>query len=188
MAGRSRSLGWLVDGVRSVVTRLVPDPDAALLSPPLTFTDDRGRTVLLRPYDLADFEALVEMYDDFDPTQRAQGTPPLREADVRTWLEKVLAGPSVVACVDDRLVGHVVFVPDGTDRHELAVFVHQDYQHAGIGTHLVRAGLGHAKREGVTYVWLSVEVWKRGAQKLYSNVGFSTVNPMGSTHRMSRYL
>lgn len=156
--------------------------------PPITFTDDAGRRIRVRAYEAEDFEALVGMYADFDPAQRAQGTPPVGEDAVRAWLEDILDGVHVVAVHGDRVVGHVAFVPDGTDRHELAIFVHQDYQRAGIGTALMAAGLGEAKRRGVTYVWLSVESWKRGAQTLYRRAGFSVVNPMGMAHRMSRYL
>lgn len=159
-----------------------------LPSPPLSFTDAEGREIDVCELDEADVEGLVEMYDGFDPDQRAQGTPPLGEEAIRSWLDRLRTGENVIAVHDDRIVGHVSFVPDGTDRHELAIFVHQDYQRAGIGTHLIRVGLGHARDRGVTYVWLSVEAWKRGAQRLYSRAGFSTVNPMGAAHRMSRYL
>lgn len=64
------------------------------------------------------------MYDDFDPTQRAQGTPPLGADVIRDWLADITAGVNVVALLEDRVVGHVMVVPDGTDRHELAIFVH----------------------------------------------------------------
>lgn len=48
------------------------------------------------------------------------------------------------------------------------------------------AGLGHANEAGVGYVWLSVEKTKRYQQRFYSRAGFSAVNPMGMTYRMSR--
>lgn len=50
------------------------------------------------------------------------------------------------------------------------------------------AGLGHAQAEGVTYVWLSVEAWKRDIQRFYGRAGFSVINAMGPAHRMSRTL
>ncbi len=50
------------------------------------------------------------------------------------------------------------------------------------------AGMGYAEREGVGYVWLSVEAWKRDIQCFYSRAGFSVVNPMGAAHRMSKTL
>ncbi|MBP1987143.1 GNAT family N-acetyltransferase [Halolamina salifodinae] len=157
-------------------------------NPPMAFVDAREREVQIRPYRAADFEALVEMYDTFDPEQRAQGTPPIGADAIRNWLPDLLAEVNVVARHRDRVVGHVSFVPDGTGRHELAVFVHQEYQRAGIGGRLMAAGLGHAQEEGVQYVWLSVEAWKRDIQRFYGRAGFSVINAMGPSHRMSRTL
>jgi ribosomal protein S18 acetylase RimI-like enzyme len=165
---------------------------------PNTETDAEGRTITYRPYERADFEPLVAMYDGFDPADRAQGTPPAGEAAVRSWLEDVLDGVNVVAVheggtprsghTDGRLVGHAMFVPDGTDRHEFAIFVDQPYQGAGVGTALARSGLGHAREQGIDYVWLSVSADEYGLQSWYNDLGFSTVNPMGMAHRMSRRL
>ncbi len=177
----------LVPAARRLAARLRPRRIAPT-EPPLTFADGRDREIHLRPYRETDLEPLVAMYDGFDPAQRAQGTPPIGADAIRRWLADVLAGANVVALHGERVVGHVSFVPDGTGRHELAIFVHQDYQRAGIGTALLAAGMGQASAEGVTYVWLSVEAWKRDAQRLYRRAGFSTVNPMGFAHRMSRYL
>ena len=176
------ALASLRETLSKTDTRISPEP------PPASFTDREGRELLARPYREADFERLVAMYDDFDSAQRAQGTPPVGTDAIRGWLGDVLDGVNAVAVHDDRVVGHVAFVPDGTDRHELAIFVHQDYQRAGIGTRLLGVGMGHAADEGVEYVWLTVEPWKRGAQRLYRRAGFTVVNPMGATHRMSRYL
>lgn len=157
-------------------------------APPMTFEDGAGRSIDIRSYRECDREALVKMYVDFDPAQRAQGTPPIGEAAVRDWLDHVLQGPSAVALHDGQAVGHVTFVPDGVGRHELAIFVHQDYQSAGIGGRLIRAGLRHARAEGVEQVWLTVEPGKRRALKLYSDVGFDASNPFGMVTRMSRLL
>jgi ribosomal protein S18 acetylase RimI-like enzyme len=180
-------LATLVRWLAGVLPSLGPK-SSDFPAPPLSFTDSDGREIAVREAGETDREGLVEMYDDFDPAQRAQGTPPLGEDAIRAWLDRLDEGENVVAVHNGRVVGHVSFVPDGTGRHELAIFVHQDYQRAGIGTRLVRAGLGHARDRGIDYVWLTVEAWKRGAQKLYSDAGFSTVNPMGAAHRMSRYL
>jgi ribosomal protein S18 acetylase RimI-like enzyme len=177
----------LLDRIRTLATSLRPRRITPA-APPFIITDDDGREVHFRPYRETDFDSLVPMYDDFDPTQRAQGVPPLDTEDIRGWLASVLGGPNVVATVDDKIVGHVGFVPDGTDRHELLIFVHQEYQQAGIGSTLMAAGLGHAKQAGVGYVWLSVEKTKRYQQRFYGRAGFSAVNPTGMTYRMSRSL
>lgn len=181
-AGAIRTIRERLRGIGSEETR--PPP-------PRSFVDAEGREIELRAYggDERAFEALMAMYADFDPAQRAQGTPPIGEDAVREWLEgTMLEGPSVVAWHGDRAVGHVAFVPDGEGRHEFAIFVHQDHQRAGVGTELALSGFAHARERSVEHVWLTVEPWKRGIQKFYSDLGFETVNPFGPVHRMSRYL
>ena len=173
--------------VRTVYDRLRPDRIEPQ-PPPRSVADDRGREIRLRRFESDDFAALSAMYERLDPASRAQGVPPETPEAVRGWLSGILEGPNVLACHGDRIVGHVSLVPDGTDRHELAIFVGDDYQRAGIGTALLGAGLGQAERVGIEYVWLSVEKSDRGLHRFYSRAGFSVVNPMGMTHRMSRYL
>ena len=101
--------------------RVYPDESAGPFeAPPLSFVDGEDRDIEIRPYpDDADgesgedeFEALVEMYTAFDPADRAQGIPPGRESDVRSWLETILGddGYNVVAWDGDT----VAELPDGT--------------------------------------------------------------------------
>lgn len=155
-------------------------------TPPVSLTDSLGRAIEIRPYSDSDSEALVSMYETFDKTQRAQGVPPLESAAIEQWLHDILGGVNVVAVHGDRIVGHVSFVEDGTGRHELAIFVHQEYQQAGIGSQLMAAGLGHARQHGVGYMWLTVEKTKRYQQRFYNRAGFSAVNNLGFEIRMSR--
>lgn len=182
----------IIGAVRDLYANLVrPSPTPGPTprpTPPRTITDDAGREIRLCAFEPGAFDALVDMYIDFDPADRAQGTPPRGEDAIRDWLDDVLDGCSVLARHEDSIVGHVVFVPDGTDRHELAIFVHYDYQRAGIGTALLRTGLGYAATQGVTKVWLTVEARKRRLEKLYCDVGFTLDNPLGPTHRLSQYL
>lgn len=177
-----------LEAVRSVISRFSPSNRAEFLVPPLSFTDAENREIQLLPYTNGLFESLVTLYATFDPSARVQGTPPLGEPAIREWLTTVLDGVSVVALYGNRLIGHVMFVPNGVGRHELAIFVHQEYQRAGIGSKLLRTGLGHAKKRGLSKVWLTVESWNGGAQKLYTSVAFVTDNPLGTTYRMSQYL
>ncbi|TKX80239.1 GNAT family N-acetyltransferase [Halorubrum sp. SD626R] len=158
--------------------RRYPDAVAdAFPIPPTEFTDREGRTVEIRPYDggNAAYESLVGMYDDFDPSDRAQGIPPGGEKRIREWLDAILGGDcyNVIAWCGDEVAGHATLVPDG-DAYELAIFVHQEYQRAGIGTHLIRGLLGHGQAEGVEKVWLTVERWNRAAVSLYKKIGFET--------------
>jgi len=137
-------------------------------------TDSKGRTILLCCPD--EYERLVEMYLAFDPADRAQGIPPVEESTIREWLDRI-TGPdtlNLVARHGDRTVGHVVFV--GDTEYELAIFVLQAYQNAGIGTALLRTALGAAAATGIERVWLSVERWNNAAIALYRRVGFEAAD------------
>ena len=144
--------------------------------PPVEFTDRDDRPVEIRVFGEEDLQPLVEMYEDFDPADRAQGIPPIGEDRIRNWLEHLLGEGSknVIATAEGDVVGHATLVEDDSEAYELAIFVHQDYQGAGIGTHLLETLLGHGKSEGVEKVWLTVERWNRPAVKLYEKVGFET--------------
>jgi ribosomal protein S18 acetylase RimI-like enzyme len=161
------------------VGRVYPDDVAGEFPrPPRTFEDREERNIEVRAYDSSDaaFEALVEMYVDFDPADRAQGVPPVGEDQVRNWLDTVLSGDgyNVVARHGDEVAGHATLVPEDDAVYELAIFVHQDYQGAGIGTELIEALLGHGQAHDVEIAWLTVERWNRPAVALYEKVGFET--------------
>lgn len=176
----------LLRGIERTLTSLRPRRLPSV-SPPVTFTDEAGRDIDIRAYRETDHEALVAMYDEFDSSHRAQGIPPLGESAVRSWLERIRDGPDALALHGERVVGHVSFVPDDAG-HEVAIFVHQDYQNAGIGSHLLAAGLEQARQEDVSRVRLNVERRNRRAKRLYRRAGFSTVDPQGTVQRMSRLL
>lgn len=153
--------------------------------PPLSFTDAAGRAISVCVHGNgpvedrdAEFEALVSMYATFDPADRAQGIPPSGEDRVRRWLETLFDDVSVnvIAWHDDRAVGHATLVADNEGGYELAIFVHQEYQHAGIGSRLLRGLLGEAVRRDIDRVWLTVEHWNDVAIRLYHDVGFETTD------------
>ncbi|MFC6823858.1 GNAT family N-acetyltransferase [Halopelagius fulvigenes] len=155
------------------------EPAGPFEAPPRSFEDREGREIELRAYDgsEAEFEALVSMYLEFDPADRAQGIPPGQESRVRDWLENILDEEclNVVAWDGETAAGHATLVPDG-DAYELAIFVLQGYQEAGIGTKLMRVLLGHGYESGVEKVWLTVERWNRAAVSLYKKIGFETTD------------
>jgi GNAT superfamily N-acetyltransferase len=156
--------------------RIYPDEIAGPFEgPPVTFEDREGRGITISQFEAGDREALVEMYLAFDPADRAQGIPPSEERRIEEWLDHILADDclNVVAWNGDEAAGHATLVPDG-ESYELAIFVLQDYQRAGIGTRLLKTLLGLGGREGVEKVWLTVERWNRAAVALYKKVGFET--------------
>jgi ribosomal protein S18 acetylase RimI-like enzyme len=150
--------------------------DTSLPTPPHEFTDGDGRAISVHRLEPEEYEQLVSMYDAFDPEDRAQGIPPVGENTIREWLDAVTEPDcfNVAGWYEDAAVGHAMLVPDRTGGYELAIFVLQEYQGAGIGTELVRTLLGLARTEDVEHVWLTVERWNRPAINLYEKIGFET--------------
>lgn len=153
--------------------------------PPETMTDREGREIDIResgdgPVDDPDEEraALVEMYAAFDAADRAQGIPPTGQERIERWLDTLLGEKSVnvVAWHGDAVCGHATLVPDDEGASELAIFVLQAYQRAGIGSRLIRCLLGAGAAAGVDRVWLTVEHWNTPAIELYRDVGFETTD------------
>jgi ribosomal protein S18 acetylase RimI-like enzyme len=151
--------------------------------PPITFTDRENREIEVRAYDGSEQEhdALAAMYESFDPADRAQGIPPGHSAEIRKWLSTILDADcyNVLAWHGDDVAGHATLVPahdDDTDEYELAIFVLQTYQEAGIGTRLIEALLGYGQADHVEAVWLTVERWNHAAVSLYEKIGFETTD------------
>jgi len=161
---------------------IFPDESAGEFpEPPATFTDGEGRDISVRVADADVLEELVEMYVEFDPEDRAQGIPPVREDGIREWLDTLLDSDclNVVARHGDSAVGHATLVPDRGEAYELAIFVLHTHQGAGIGTVLLKQLLGHAQASGIELVWLTVERWNKPAITLYKKVGFETASTEG---------
>jgi len=144
------------------------------------FVDREGVPWSVVPADDSDIDALVGMYDDFDPGQRAQGLPPRNRGRIEKWLRDVFEeGCHFVARSPDRIVGHAFYAPTADPEPEFAVFVHQSVQNRGIGTELGRhvvATSGAADREALTLV---VDRHNRAARAVYERLGFETVAELG---------
>ena len=141
-------------------------------TPPFEFETKEGKKVEVREYD-GEREVLKRMYEEFDPADRAQGIPPVRDDALERWLDTVLDGINTVAWCEDEAVGHVTLVKDeNLDAHELAIFVLQSYQGEGVGSRLICGSLALAYEHGVRDVWLTVERWNHAATRLYKKVGF----------------
>ncbi|WP_132060713.1 GNAT family N-acetyltransferase [Halorussus amylolyticus] len=172
-----------------------------LPTPPRTITDGENREIRLRVADDStvafggrdggddgdDRAALAAMYDDFETADRAQGIPPADPDRRSRWLDRIRDGVEVLACHDDRVVGHGVLLAGGPG-HELALFVHPEYRGAGVGTHLLETLLGHGASVGVERVWLSVQRTNRPAVRLYRNAGFELAASAAGEMEMRRRL
>lgn len=151
------------------------------------FVDREGVAWTVRPATSEDREALVAMYDDFAPSQSAQGLPPRKRCRIEGWIDDVLAaGCNFVAAGEDGIVGHALYTPTEDAVPEFAVFVHQDYQDRGIGTEVskhVVATAAAANREGLTLI---VDPDNRTARRLYDTLGFEITEQLSFEERGRR--
>lgn len=154
------------------------EPVGGFPRPPRSVVDDEGREILFRLLSPDETDGLVELYLGFAPADRAQGIPPASEAGIRSWLDRITGTGrlNLVARCDDVPVGHATLVPDEQQSVELAIFVCQSHQDAGVGTALLRTTLGAAQSAGVDRIWLTVERWNSPAIAVYRRVGFKTVS------------
>jgi len=79
---------------------------------------------------------------------------------------------SVVAEVNGRVVGYVLFwlLPDEIDIHNIAV--HREFRRRGLGRLLLNQVVSRARRRQSLRVTLEVRISNIGARKLYEATGF----------------
>jgi RimJ/RimL family protein N-acetyltransferase len=139
---------------------------------PAERVDREGRPFTVRRLRGEDRAALESMYASFEPKRGAQGLPP-QEKGIARWLDRVLAdGQHLGVFVDGQLLGHLMLLPTGEKRAELANFLHQTIRNRGIGTSINRMALDVARAEGYGSVWLCVEPFNRAAVRSYEKAGF----------------
>jgi len=154
-------------------------------------TDKRGSPFEVRAYTPGDFPHLAEMYDLFKPKVKFQGVPPLEKKACRKWIKGLIeAGENFLAWRGDRVVGHVVVLPDlDKGDAEYLIFVDQYNRGLGVGSELTRAAIKKAEGLGLKTVWLTVDAYNFRATKLYKKCGFSFCKAYESpSERMMEYV
>lgn len=136
--------------------------------------DKSGRRLDLSYGTWADLQAIVDMYERFNPKAITQGLPPIDEVARLTWIEKLLrSGENFLAWQEGEIIGHASLVADEHGENgEYVIFVNQTYRNAGLGTELTLMMVEKAQQLGLKSIWLTVEALNFRAIKLYKKVGF----------------
>jgi len=129
-------------------------------------------TIAIRREQAGDADAVRQV------NERAFGTP--AEANLVDALRGTDGSLSLVAIVDDRLVGHIMFTPvtvDDAAGPRVAALaplsVVPERQRTGIGTHLVRAGLAACRDAGYAAIVVV------GHPEYYPRFGFTPAHAVG---------
>jgi RimJ/RimL family protein N-acetyltransferase len=119
------------------------------------------------------FQALVRMYEDFEPKRGAQGLPPVGRDRLISWLRPLCDNNlNLLALSQHRVIGHTMLCPIGKGGAEFAIFIHQDFRNQGIGSEFTRITLQYGKTRGLRHIWLTVEVNNFSAIRVYKKMGF----------------
>ena len=138
------------------------------------FDGKDGTVFLARPYEPADRDALVSMYADLDQYSRVMGLPPLTEAKLETWLDRLLSnGWNLLALDGSRVIGHVAVVPADSSAPEFLIFIHQEYQNNAVGTELLKQLVAYAGDRDHSELTLAVSKGNKRAITVYENIGFN---------------
>lgn len=180
MSGKNQGLGMPLV-VYAMYRGRFPPPggDIEEKHPPFSITDRQGRTITIRVYGEGpvddEYAAIIDMYHTFDQRHRSLGIPPTTKSRIERWQSQMLADYCVLAWHKNRVAGQAVLVADSDRGYEFAIFLHQDYHGAGIGTELTIGMLSYGKSVGVTEVHLLVEGRNQPAVNLYRDVGFAII-------------
>lgn len=119
---------------------------------------------------LADSEALVAMYQSFEPRGAALNLPPQKLP--QRWLERPAACASFIAALEGRTVGHAVLLAIG-DTGEVGVFIHQDFRGRGLGKRLLTEIISAARHMGLRRVWGVTKLDNVPMRRLAFSQGFT---------------
>jgi len=148
-----------------------PDPHA---KKDATLKD--GRQIVLSLYRPEDKEALVSMYTSISSEAVKWGLPPYDRARIERWTSDLTNNMVLLARSEERVVGHLQMFRFPFERRkgvaELFIYIHQEFQNAGLGTVMMRKAIDLAKERGFHRLGLTVVADNKRAIKLYEKVGF----------------
>jgi GNAT superfamily N-acetyltransferase len=149
-----------------------------------------ARTILVREARMADYDAMVALFDELDEFHRQARPDFFRRFDgparTREQIAHWLAGPgSTVLVAEDEceVVGLAVLLTRPPSAFVGAVprrvieldnlVVRADRRGRSIGHRLLRAMMRWARGQGVTHVEVAVHAFNRDARRFYESFGFT---------------
>lgn len=135
-----------------------------------------GQTILIRRLLLKDRISLLKMYSSLSTEAIRWGMPPYDEAVIDRWLSNFRNLIGLVAINKDEIVGHAQIYRFPHKRRkgvgDLLIYIHQDFQHAGLGTQMLTRLVETAKRQKLHKLNLEVAAENEAALHLYEKFGF----------------
>ena len=136
-----------------------------------------GRRVHIRPLHEEDGEGLHGMYQSMSPDALRWSMAPYTEETIDRWIGNLPNLISLVAVHNDDIVGYASVQkfthPRLAGTGDLNIYIHQDYQGAGLGTALMVILLNAANEHSLHRINLEVVADNETAVHLFRKFGFN---------------
>jgi len=149
---------------------------------PCSALDKKKGVVTVSPCDDSDLDALLRMYDTYEPKAAIQGLPPIDHNTRIEWIHSSLrTAMNLKAELDGAIIAHgMLFTMPNPDVVEFNLFVHNQTQNRGIGLISAHMLFAAAKRLGYKKVWSFESRNNARALRLYYAVGFRETSREGN--------
>jgi len=135
-----------------------------------------GRRVNLRTYKPSDKEQLISMYASLSRDTLRWSMPPYNRERIERMTSDLDNRIIVLALDGQKVVGHLQISLATNARFrgtgDLFIYLHQEFQNAGLGAALMNEGIAIARARRVHRVELTVVADNHRAIRLYEKVGF----------------
>ena len=141
---------------------------------PFLALDKKKEIVTVSPCGEADLDALVRMYDTYEPKAAIQGLPPVDHNTRLEWIRSSLrTAMNLKAELGGAVIAHgMLFTMPDPAVVEFNLFVHNQTQNRGIGRIAAYLLFAAAKRLGYKKVWAFESRNNARALRIYYEVGF----------------
>ena len=116
------------------------------------------------------------MYTGLSQESLRWSMPPYNRQRIEYWTSDLENRIILIARDENRVAGHLQILigtsPRFREMGDLFIYLHQDYQNAGLGAALMNEAIGLARQRGLHRVELTVVADNHRAIRLYEKVGF----------------
>jgi putative acetyltransferase len=135
-----------------------------------------GRQVTLRFLNVNDRDGLFQMFSSMSSEALEWSMAPYSMEVIDRWIGNIPHLIPLVAEYNKKIVGYAVVYKYPHQRRkgigDLAIYLHQDFQKAGLGTAMTKKLLELAKKEKMHKIELTVVADNEIAKNLYEKFGF----------------
>jgi len=150
------------------------------------YLDKNNRHFTIKQFEKYYTEAVLQMYDQFEPKESAQGLPPKDPVRRKQLILDILKESiSIIAFHDNTVFGHsaLMDIEKGVFA-ELLIVIHQDWQGVGLGKEMISFLLDIARIKSYRKIWLTVETANIKAIHVYKKFGFNFIDNLTSEREM----